>query len=151
MKQQVGCEVFFDLNSKDKLIVYNDSKKSKKLKEVTHDFDNEDYIIIKLLSSNDSMYQVDVSYSIAGFVVKGWISRNNSLFVFSRAYEKDLLLYDSPKSNSKHRAIEYTVSPLKVIGSNACWLKIEIVHDCTRITGWIPPESQCANPYTTCN
>ena len=46
---------------------------------------------------------------------------------------------------------EYLVTDVEVIDYEGEWLKIRFKYKGAFHIGWLPPEMQCANPYTTCS
>lgn len=89
------------------------------------------------------------------FIGSGRIDPNTPLFVFLRNYNDTLetKIYETPSFESRVSfIIPLTADPVKVIDfDNNKWIKIEYDSDASIITGWIPPISQCADVYTTCN
>ncbi|MCX6319477.1 MAG: hypothetical protein NTW29_19525 [Bacteroidetes bacterium] len=146
-----NCEVFLSLKEKNKIVVYNSTQKTKILGWFGHKVKDEDYLMIDILNSNDSMYFVSATYSVSGKTIKGWISRKTKLAIFSKFYDKELLLYKEPKKKEVVFKAPPSVKELEVLACKDGWLKIRTKDREKRYTGWIPPESQCSNPYTTCN
>jgi hypothetical protein len=146
-----GSDVFLSMKYKAKVAIYATSAKQKVVKQIGHNFKDEDYLLFTIYDSNDSMYYVDASYAIAGNNIKGWVSKTIKLSVFTKTYGKSFFLYDLNNKKSFKRTINYTANELQVLDWKKSWLKIKVIINKKEIIGWLPPESQCGNPYTTCN
>ena len=46
---------------------------------------------------------------------------------------------------------EYLFDNIEVLDFENNWLKIKFNYKGRSYNGWLPPEMQCANPYTTCS
>lgn len=146
-----NCSVFLSLNEKNKITVYSTTQKIKVLDRVGHKLKEEDFVVFDILNANDSMYFVTASYAVSGKTIKGWISGNTRLAVFSKDPGKEILLYKEPENGEAVFRAPPTVNELAVLACKNGWLKISIKDKFIRYTGWIPPAAQCSNPYTTCN
>ena len=96
------------------------------------------------------------SYLIAGEIEEGWIKEDSTIGVYARVYPvgDSLRLMSAPGKSSiaKPLKIAYTTQLFQVIDCNLKgWLKVSILFDGKKNEGWIAPEDQCDNPYTTCN
>ena len=150
--EKLDCVVLLDINYKGEVNLYD--SKGKIMTKLKHNLAEEDYITFKIIGKNDSMFYVEASYSIKGFIEKGWIKKNNSkIGIFSRAYNSELNLYEKPKETSKIKSSikEYTPQLLHIKDCQDNWLLISDTISAKKITGWISPNMQCANAYSTCN
>jgi len=114
----------------------------------------QDYIMLKIVGRNDSMFEVEASYAIAGFIANGWINKcNKEIGVYSRAYSGNLNLYKYPEIKTEIQCTikEYTTDLLHIKDCQNNWLLIDTKIDGNTYEGWIEPNMQCANPYSTCN
>ncbi len=85
-------------------------------------------------------------------------SLSNEKIVVTRLYtpKENLLLYNDP--NGRDSILSLTIDQLPVSGllnvvdvnTGNGWIKIIINADSNVVEGWIPPNSYCGNPYTTC-
>lgn len=125
------------------------------IKSVKNDNDGEDIVMFNLLQKQDSMYYV-IAYNggTNQILAKGWISQNTNLGVYSAAYgDLPCFLYKTP-FNRKQIVIEekvYNSNMYEVLDFEGEWLKVKIKVGNKFYIGWMPPEMQCANPYTTCS
>lgn len=122
---------------------------------VKNDISKENYILFDILLSNDSLFYVSAYYSIDNMdiPIKGWIKKNIHLGVYSRAYNKSLFLYTRPSKDSIYIYIEKEYNPNMYVVLDCIdkWLKVRTVTEKETYEGWIPPEMQCSNVYSTCN
>jgi hypothetical protein len=145
------AEVFLSMDFKNKVTLYNTTNKQKVLTRLGHNFKAEDYLLFSIYKTNDSMYYVEASYAIAGKKTKGWISKKTKLAVFAKARSQKLVLYRSHSKSSTKLSVDYTPGELEVVDCHAQWLKLRVKAKNKILIGWLPPEEQCSNPYTTCN
>lgn len=76
-----------------------------------------------------------------------------TLAVNTRNYDNNVFyLYASPSTNSKIIMESCKQQTVSVFGVYKGWLYVNAVtEDGQNIKGWLPPDMQCGNPYTTCN
>ncbi|NMA74606.1 MAG: hypothetical protein GX963_10705 [Bacteroidales bacterium] len=148
-----GCDIFLDLDYLDSIPIYNRLNTSI-VGFVKHDTINDNYVKFKLLEKNSQAFYVDVYYSLDedSIIATGWINKSIHLGVFSRAYDRPLILYKEPSEKSAIICIEqYNPKMYVVLDFYNRWLKIKTIIDEKLFCGWIPPEMQCANVYSTCS
>jgi hypothetical protein len=83
---------------------------------------------------------------------EGWIETKN-LGVFSRNYGTTLRLYSDATKKSKVKQIvsRNYEGPWMVTNCSQQWLYVVSQGRKTKLEGWLEPDMQCANWYTTCN
>lgn len=143
--------VFLNLDFAGEVDVFD--KKNHLVKVVKNDIENENYVMFELLQKNDSMFYVIAYWSLDNdMIAKGWISKNSHLGIYSATYNSDFILYKEPH-NRKNIIVadEYNSQIYEVIDFDGRWLKIRTEIENIIYTGWIPPEMQCSNVYSTCN
>lgn len=123
-------------------------------KYVQNDIEEEDFVMFDLLQKQDSMYYV-IAYSglTNQILAKGWISQNTNLGVYSAAYgDLHCSLYKMPFNRKQIIITEkvYNTNSYEVLDFDGKWLKVRAKINNKFYVGWMPPEMQCANPYTTC-
>jgi hypothetical protein len=89
-------------------------------------------------------------------IVKGWILRNNHFGIYDRMYrpeERPLILYKNPNETSQIIVKKTYYDPVmhEVIDFSGNWLKIRTKINGKIYEGWLPPEMQCCNVYSTCS
>jgi hypothetical protein len=150
-----SCKILLDPDFKGSVKLYSTEHKKGIVKTINHDFKKEDFIYFKVLKTNDSMFYVSANYSFKGYIADGWIDKNNSkLGIYSRVYSDSdsLILYSFPNKSKKSAVIKrYISSLIRVVDCKGDWLKVIVHIDKKNYQGWMPPEEQCANSYTTCN
>lgn len=152
LAQDVECysAVCVDWQFKGSIPLY-DSPNGKIIKYLKNDVKNEDYIEFEVHYKKGDMYYVTAIFFFQENI-SGWIYLNDSIGVFSRAYQGNLKLYEGPTENSKVSCIieEYDPGLYSVIECCKDWLKVKRVLHGKTYVGWMPPEMQCPNSYTTC-
>ena len=120
--------------------------------ELQHDFEEEDFITFDIISKNDSMYYVEANYEINGFIGKGWIRRNVPIKIYVRNYSQSLNLYSFPQKDSPVQCEikEYLPAMFDVLDYDGYWLKVKINFKDRECEGFLSPDMQCCNPYSTC-
>ncbi len=144
--------VFLDVDFAGIVNVF-DNPNGKIIKTIKND--NEDIVMFDLLQKQDSMYYV-IAYSgeTDQILVKGWIFQNTNLGVYSAAYgDLHLSLYKTPSNRQQIVIAERVYNPnmYEVLDFEGKWLKVRTVINNKVYIGWMPPEMQCANPYSTCS
>lgn len=123
-------------------------------KYVQNDIEEGDFVMFDLLQKQDSMYYV-VAYSglTDRILAKGWISKKNHLDIYFSTYDRDLIIYKNANDRKKKMFSdkEYLFDNIEVLDFENNWLKIKFNYKGRSYNGWLPPEMQCANPYTTCS
>jgi hypothetical protein len=130
-----------------------ESPKGKVLVKLKNNIKREDYILLKIKDEKAGMFYVSASYAMKGHIADGWIQKGNEISIFSRAYDQPLELYASPDPHSKVESVikKYSPQSMKVVGCSGQWLRVETLIEGKKYSGWLSPDMQCANPYTTCN
>lgn len=145
--------VFLNIEFEGTVAVF-DIPHGKITKYVQNDIKEEDFVMFDLLQKQDSMYYV-VAYSglTDRILAKGWISKNNHLDIYFSAYDRDLVIYKNANDRKKKMFSdkEYLFDNIEVLDFENNWLKIKFNYKGRSYNGWLPPELQCANPYTTCS
>ncbi|WP_147323392.1 hypothetical protein [Chitinophaga silvatica] len=150
--RQSRCSVIIDPSYNGKVGIYNSAFKLVKYLKHSESKEEDDCLVFSIKGENDSMFFGTIGYAIAGSKQDGWIKKTKYIGLYSRAYNGDLLVYELPDIKSKKTVIkEYLVDLLPVISCRNGWVKVIIKLDNKTISGWLPPEMQCDNPFTTCN
>lgn len=151
-KDSAIASVFLDCNFVGEVNVFDSL--GQLIKTVRNDVENENIVMFQLLEKNDSMFHVIAYWSLdQEFLVDGWICKNNHLGIFSASYNQDLILYETPytRQNIVITEKEYNPEMYEVIDFESNWLRIKIKVGNRIYKGWMPPEMQCSNIYSTCN
>ena len=130
------------------IMLYNKPKGDVITDSVINDTIREDYVSVNILKIKNERAQVEIEYSLSKNVIKGWIEKKYlGIYPVSTSL---LLLYDSPrKGASVCDSIEnaYWGNFLSVEKHKKGWLYIEYQGH----QGWMSPNDQCDNPYSSCN
>ena len=148
------CEVLLDPGFKGSVRLYASPDKKKQVRLLRHNFAAEDWLYFIVKEETDSMFHVSAEYNIQGHIAEGWIDKRKEIGVYSRVYEsgKSLVLFTSPKKGLVAARIRRYVKDLITV--TACergWVKVKISDNGKLVEGWMPPEEQCTNAYSTCN
>ena len=146
--------VFLNIEYAGKVAVF-DIPHGKITKYVQNNIEEEDFVMFDLLQKQDSMYYI-IAYSglTDHILAKGWISQNTNLGVYSAAYgDLHCSLYKTPFNRKQIIITEKVYNPnmYEVLDFDGKWLKVRTKINNKFYVGWLPPEMQCANPYTTCS
>lgn len=145
--------VFLDIDFSGKVQIF-DKPKGTVIKTLKNNINEEDFIMFDLLEKNDSMFYITAYSSLDNtFITKGWIYKNNHIGIYSSTYNRNFILYKMPYNEKEIIAIdkEYNPNMYEVIDFESRWLKIKAKINGKKYKGWIPPEEQCSNVYSTCN
>lgn len=158
--------IFIDLDYYGDINLYEDSLglQVKKIfknptEEEFNSEDNEEIIpILVLLDKSDRMFKV-ILVGGSWFKTKmyeGWIEKLDYLGIYDRLYSPEIepiILYSQPNIQSSivAKKFEYDVKSHIVVDFHGLWLKVKIKIDGKYYTGWLSPDQQCDQVYTTCS
>jgi len=149
--QKCECDGFL-IPEKKAISLYSDSNSQKVLYYIKNDSINEIYYNLSILESNKNLLKT-IPTSINDTIKKpGWI-KNENVGIYSATYNRVLHLYAKPdkQSNILFSIKEYFIQPLTVLSCSGKWLNVEVKLKNKVYKGWMAPEDQCANVYSTCN
>jgi hypothetical protein len=150
--QHCNCDAFLLPNNR-KVFIYSDSSKSSEvLFSIKNDSIKENYFNLFIHQFKDNMFLVTPSDMTNKKYKKGWISIGN-VGIYSNNYSKKLKLYSKPDKNKGVENVfdDYINIPLNVLKCKDKWLFVSFVLNKKKYEGWLSPDSQCANVFTTCN
>lgn len=142
---------FLDIDYYDEIMIY-DYPQGNVIKKVKNDSIKEEFVVFGLLDKNDSMFYVVAHSSLMEKIITtGWIQKKSYLRIFSSVYVGKTVLYKSPDRSSEVLVkVEYSADSYEVTDFCDRWLKIRVKEKGKFIEGWMPPEEQCCNVYSTC-
>ncbi|GAO41425.1 SH3 domain-containing protein [Flavihumibacter petaseus] len=150
---ECACSVIYDPLHSGKLAVYK-TRDFRQPRYLANDAASEDYVAVSLKRRTDNAFLVDAGMSISEVGYQGWIKKQHSrLAIYVRSYAGDLNLYQQPSAKAKKVAVIQTWinEAVWVLDCSGEWLKIQFSIGAKSYLGWIAPDMQCDNPYTTCN
>ena len=137
--------------------VYNNPKKEYQIDSVINDTMRENYVFIDIYQIKNGMAEISANYffdSISGVAcpsVYGWMEVK---FIGTNLanYSSIVKAYASPNRSSD--VVFEIVYPhwgdwYPVKDASKGWLYIQNIYNASQC-GWVAPEDQCNNPYTTC-
>jgi hypothetical protein len=85
----------------------------------------------------------------------GWIEKANFIGTHARNYspEDTLQLYEKANINSNIKSIvlNWNNDWYQITSCSKSWVYVKLNLNGTIKEGWLDPEMQCNNPFTTCN
>lgn len=152
-EEECSCNsaAFIDIEYKGPIPLY-DKPDGKVITYMKHDFANESFIHFEITKKKGKMIHIK-AYTIDLVYPHGWINIDSHIGIYSRAYNGGLKLYSSPNDKSAVQSIiqEYDPEMYTVIDCQGEWLKVKrILHGKTYM-GWMSPDMQCPNVYSTCS
>ncbi len=112
-------------------------------------------MVLTATKQNTDFLYGTLEYSISGKQVKGWIKKDKFIGIYARNYEagKQLSLYAEPRKSSKISSTiqEYDNRLFQVTSINKGWAYVKVEFKGKIKQGWLAPDMQCANVYTSCN
>lgn len=150
-----NCEALIDNLFTGEVSVF-DKPNGKLIKKLSHIAYKEDYLVVTILAESEDYFNVKISYALGNEKgLNGWMKKDDHIAIYTRNYEPNekLNLYSEPNSKSKIKsvAIGWSNKPYAIQKCNGKWVYIKFEQDGIVKEGWLEPEKQCANPYTTCN
>jgi hypothetical protein len=147
-----SCQGIIDPDYKGVVEIF-DNPNGKVTHSVRQDFKNEDFLIFQIDSVSSFHFHATMTYSMSGKRFVGWVPKKKYLGTFPRAYADTIYLYRKPTTQSKPLA---TIAPgndalVQIINCGNKWVYIKTKKSGALLQGWLKPEDQCSNPYTTCN
>ena len=136
-------------------VVLYDRPNGKIVASLKHDFEEEDYLILSASNQTAEFFYGTLEYSISGKKLKGWVKKGKHIGTYARHYEpgKPLKLMSEASVDSKVTATapEWANQFYQVTAFDKKWAYVKVLSKGQVKQGWLSPEMQCANPYTTCN
>lgn len=120
---------------------------------IINDTIKEDYYTLQIIKQAKGFSFVKASTARIDTTKTGWIE-TKYLGIYSSVYSGTLKLFTQPDKKSKVKSI--IINPpydlLNVIDCRDRWLYVKYIDiDKKTKEGWLSPDNQCSNPYTTCN
>lgn len=148
--------IFLDINFTGDINIF-DKPGGKIITTLKNNITEENFVMFDLLQKNDSMFYVIAYYSLdESIITKGWVFKNSHYGIYSRMYNPEvrpLILFENP-NDTLHvivKETKYNPNIYEVIDFDGNWLKVKVNINDKVYQGWIPPEMQCSNVYTTCS
>lgn len=120
---------------------------------IINDTIKEDYYVVTIFKISHNMAYVSASATLYDTIPRqGWI-KTKYLGIYPSSFLK-INLYSKPdlKSKIKSQIIKPEYYPLNIYDCSGEWLYVKYLDaDKKYKEGWLAPEDQCSNPYSTCN
>lgn len=132
-----------------------DKPNGKIVASVKHDFEDEDFLFFTVSDQTSDFFYGTLEYAISGKKVKGWAKKGKHIGLYVRNYEarKPLELYSGTSAGSKVSATVpvWDNQFYQVTAFDKKWAYVNVTYKGQVKQGWLSPDMQCANAYTTCN
>ena len=117
--------------------------------------ETEDYVSLTIKKDSLQLFYVKAVAEITGTNIEGWIKKANYIGTYARNYEEGqvLNLYEEPNKKSKIKSIvkEWIPDLYIITKFRNNWVFVNVVYEEKKYSGWLEPEMQCPNSYSTCN
>ncbi|MBK7689723.1 MAG: hypothetical protein IPJ31_00895 [Bacteroidetes bacterium] len=149
------CNALVDVEFKGEIVVF-DKPAGRILKKNKHNLKEEDFVILTIEKEKSNYFYADISHAITQDQhSKGWIRKTNAIGIYLKNYSQgdQQILYTSPNLSSKINSTitEWTNQLFTITKCKKKWAYVKIKYKGHLKEGWLQPDKQCANPYTTCN
>ncbi len=146
------CEILLDPDYRKAIVIRPDPQRTGG-KKASHNLKEQDMLLMTLSGYTDSFLQVKARYSISDKVVStGWVAKQKRIGIYLRNYSRPCPLYDRPDSRGKVSGrVPYNGKLAAVSACSGAWLYVTVMIGGKVYQGWLAPEWQCAEPYTTCS
>lgn len=147
-----SCQGIIDPAYKGVVKIF-DKPNGKMMRGLRQNFKNEDFLVFQIDSATSSYFHATITYAVSGKKHAGWISKKEYIGTFPRVYADTAYLYEKANNRAKRLAGIPTGrnSLVQIVNCNNKWVYVKTKGHEIRLQGWLKPEDQCANPYTTCN
>lgn len=148
--------VLLDIDFTGEIYVY-DKPDGKIIKTLKNNIEETNFVMLDLLQKNDSMFYVIAHNSLEeDTITRGWIMKSHHLGIYSRMYTPEidpLILYENPNDTLQIVVKDTVYNPkmYEVVDFEGKWLKVKTKINGKNYEGWLSPEMQCSNVYSTCS
>lgn len=151
--QKIDCDCSAILIPKQiEIPLYNEYGKHNIKNRIINDTIKEEYYILNIFKIVKQYALVSAFTPFDSTHIKGWI-KTQYLGIYPSNFST-INLYFKPNKTSKVKAkiIKPEYYPFNILDCNGKWLYIKYFDvDKKFKEGWLSPEDQCSNPYSTCN
>ena len=152
--QTINCDLLIDPEYKGVVLVY-DKPSGNETISVKHDFINQDFLTLTVIKETQDYFYGILQFAISERKTKGWLRKSKYIGTFARNYHPKfaLKLYSNPSYKSKLNSIvpTWTNQIYQVTSINKDWVYVKLNYKGKLKQGWLSPDMQCPNPYSTCN
>jgi len=149
------CGAIIDHDFKGKIFLYN-APHGHQIKALQNDSQKEDFLMLRIDNDYLDYFHVEIFRALTpASKTSGWIKKRKEIGTYARNYEQDgtLNLYSKPDTTSHVQSVVsgYTNQLYNVTKCSKKWAYVIITFKGHRKEGWLQPDKQCNNPYSTCN
>jgi hypothetical protein len=152
--QKASCSGIVNWQS-DKVIQIYDQPNGLVIAALQNKVEEENFLFFDILDTHPDFFKVEIKHAFDSDPVIGWIKKEKEIGLYARNYDpyENLKFYSSPDKNSKIRAElnEYVPEFYQILDCQNLWALVRLDWNGKVYEGWIEPDMQCANSYTTCN
>lgn len=148
------CQVMLNPSYDGKIIIFQ-KPGGEIITTLAHDKKKDEFITFTVSNDSAGFYEVSVNQGAIRNKMKGWVRKSANIGTYSSIYNavEPLKLYNKTYVNSDIRTFIYRSSSYFYTATRCKkrWIYTEVnVGDKPR-AGWMSPDSQCSNPYASCN
>jgi uncharacterized protein YbaP (TraB family) len=149
------CEALIDLDYSGYVKVY-DKPNGKVIQRLKQNVKDESWLVLSIIKDSGNYFYGYIGHTSGEPEdTIGWIKKEKYIGTFARNYVPGdtLFLYKNAnlKSGILSIVLEWTNRLYTIIKSDGDWAYVRININGKIKEGWLSPNMQCANPFTTCN
>jgi len=150
-----NCGAIVDVDFKGKIVVY-DEPNGRVIKNFQQDFEKKDYLVLTIDKDSLGYFHVDIYNALTPENGKiGWVKKQKQIGTYVRNYQPNdtLLLCSRPDLKAQVQSVlpDWTNELYVIAKCFRDWAYVRIKYKGQIKEGWLQPDKQCDNPYTTCN
>jgi hypothetical protein len=120
-----------------------------------NDEELEDYLALRITRDSLNLFYVKAINEVSETSIEGWIEKAQYIGIYARNYEEGQLLnlYEEPSKDSKIQSTvrEWIPDLYSISRFSNGWFYVSISYAGVEYTGWLEPEMQCPDSYSTCS
>lgn len=150
--KQCRCEGLINAHYFGKIDIY-DTLNGKIIRSISQDSINDTYFTFTIHQDTLDFFKVDISSGMTDESCSGWIKKLYYISTTLNNYDEPIVLYTdhSDISPVKHTIQQWNDDYFQITKCFDNWVYISFQRDNNLYEGWLNPDKQCNNPYTTCN
>lgn len=153
-QSKCDCEALIDFNFNGQVYIY-DRPSGVIVDSISNDYTVEDFLVMKITGTKCDFFHAEINRKIADMSKTGWIKKNEYIGTYARNYTdgETMTLYSKPTKNSPGKSLVTNWIPdLYVVDDcKKNWLHVKMKHEDKKYIGWLEPDMQCPDPYSSCN
>lgn len=154
-RSNCACGALIDPSFGGSISLYN-RPNGRLVRAFRNDLQKEDFLILAIQKDSANFFHVLISNAQSEAKEQvGWIKKSNRIGTYARNYSPGdtLFLYTKPSESSNVRTYipNWLNGVYTIVSCKGSWAYVRIKYKGEVKSGWLSPDRQCDNPYTTCN